>query len=1153
MIDSLTVLRAIGSARATKQWRWDKSAQQWTKISYQAGAWFTPSIHPLASLADLVAVLQQVQHDPRAFVVRGGLAPHVAEAIKQDPEHRIRRRKHTKNGIDPSLIEVPRHWVMIDIDDWPLPLWGCLVDDPETAIDTAIHELLPEAFHDAQCWWQLSSSAGFAAGFLKVHLFFWLSEPVDNLHLKAVFKQHAPGVDRAPFNGAQPHYVAAPIIEGGHDPLPRRTGWRKGIETEVVLPALRPEQPRARTVGTGAAGRVGSLTDALAYLGDGEGLDGFHAPLRTAIMRYANQVARYGDRDDDTLKASLKDAARAAPRRSGRDVENPYCTEYYLDASIAGAFALLAGDDEIQTMRPHHQAPSRSVLEARTEMKGHIGDFLRRALTWHRLDEAAQVSQPPEHAALVVDVGLGKTMTTREALPGFIKAAKGKDRSFEEIVMQGALHHRVLWLVPTHKLGNETLAEMQKLGLNVAVMRGREADEPGTAHPEWDEPAGKMCLNLDAVEDAIDAGYDVEGSACGSLKPDMPRCPYRGECAYQKQKPIVAKADVVIASHQSLFHHLPKEISNGLGLVIVDEAWWQAGLRPNQISQLSSFSEAPLMHPVLRKEKTGKKSFRYVRDDFATNDLHAFSALAATAFNTITDQDFFSREAAATAGLTAAICDEAIKLEWRRKRDGLIYPGQSPPERKKALILAAGNRTIPRRAAIWSAIRDLLESSETHTGRLQADTVADKDGPTRAIVMHGRAQIRDDIAELPILLLDATMPVQIVRHYLPRLEVLAEVKAVAPHMTVHQVIGGWGKTSIVPSDKATPEENRRREGLVRELGDFVRAKSQGGVGNTVLPNSGALVVTYDAIEDRFASLPDVRTGHFNAIAGLDTFGTVASLFVIGRPMPDPREMRADALALTGKSLPVELPRQETRGALMADGTGASINVRAYADPDLEAVRAAITDTEVIQAIGRGRAINRTAATPLAVFIMADVVVPLPVNRLVRWIDVRLDPIARMAARGAVFSSPSDAARGYPDLFPTNEAAKKALQRAMAQESEHGDIPLGYTSLREMSPCYPVQVTYRPGQKGQHTRTALITMQPLQFREWLEKLVGPLVVFEAVELKPEPSPQPDPAPVEPTPYDEDAMEPEWPLYEWEYDAPPKKRHDPTQDEAWYMRV
>jgi hypothetical protein len=83
---------------------------------------------------------------------------------------------------------------------------------------------------NGDCWWQLSSSAGFAVGMLKAHLFFWVSEPASNEHIKRVLVEYAPAIDRAPFNAAQPHYIAAPIIEGGYDPIPRRTGWRQGLE-----------------------------------------------------------------------------------------------------------------------------------------------------------------------------------------------------------------------------------------------------------------------------------------------------------------------------------------------------------------------------------------------------------------------------------------------------------------------------------------------------------------------------------------------------------------------------------------------------------------------------------------------------------------------------------------------------------------------------------------------------------------------------------------------------------------------------------------------------------------------------------------------------------------------------------------------------------
>ena len=122
------------------------------------------------------------------------------------------------------------------------------------------------------------------------------------------------------------------------------------------------------------------------------------------------------------------------------------------------------------------------------------------------------------------------------------------------------------------------------------------------------------------------------------------------------------------------------------------------------------------------------------------------------------------------------------------------------------------------------------------------------------------------------------MPTRIVRHFLPRLEVLAELQAAAPYLDTFQIVGGWGKTSIIPSSRVSGEENCRRDRMLQELRDFVAFHSGGN----------ALVVTYEAIEDRFSNLPGVRTGHFNKIAGLDTFGDVRSLFVIGRPLPQPR-------------------------------------------------------------------------------------------------------------------------------------------------------------------------------------------------------------------------------------------------------------------------
>jgi putative DNA primase/helicase len=311
--------------------------------------------------------------------------------------------------------------------------------------------------------------------------------------------------------------------------------------------------------------------------------------------------------------------------------------------------------------------------------------------------------------------------------------------------------------------------------------------------------------------------------------------------------------------------------------------------------------------------------------------------------------------------------------------------------------------------------------------------------------------------------------------------VLAGLQVATPYLVVFLVLGPWGKTSIIPDPKAGMEENQTRERRLAELRDFIAFHSGGN----------ALVVTYKAIEDRFIGLPGIRTGHFNAIAGLDIFGDVRSLFVIGRPLPEPDVLRHMALALTGKFIARENPEVETLGQRVADGSGAAIKVRRYANPDLEALRLAITDAEVLQAAGRGRAVNRTAETPLTMFIMADVVVPMPVRRIARWADMRLSAHQRMAARGLVSDSPTDAARLYPDLFPSAEAAKKALQRVIS-----GTFPYEENLIGKCPRNRVIEGRYRPQGRGQQLRLIAVAEWRLpQARDDLEAILGPLGVFE----------------------------------------------------------
>jgi len=87
----------------------------------------------------------------------------------------------------------------------------------------------------------------------------------------------------------------------------------------------------------------------------------------------------------------------------------------------------------------------------------------------------------------------------------------------------------------------------------------------------------------------------------------------------------------------------------------------------------------------------------------------------------------------------------------------------------------------------------------------------------------------------------------------------------------------------------------------------------------------------------------------------------------------------------------------------------------------------IRDTEVTQAVGRLRAVNRDV--PVRCVILSDAVVNYPV-KLVRikptlW---ACDAVGAMLERGGVaFLSPSQASAAYPDLYASKQAAAKVFE------------------------------------------------------------------------------------------------------------------------------
>jgi len=104
--------------------------------------------------------------------------------------------------------------------------------------------------------------------------------------------------------------------------------------------------------------------------------------------------------------------------------------------------------------------------------------------------------------------------------------------------------------------------------------------------------------------------------------------------------------------------------------------------------------------------------------------------------------------------------------------------------------------------------------------------------------------------------------------------------------------------------------------------------------------------------------------------------------------------------------------------------------RRYENELAEAVRRVITEAELIQAVGRGRAVARSGSRPLQVFLICHDVAPMVVDEVCEFVGLEPGKGQEMLDRGFLPATPAHAVRPYPDLWETLEAARSAYRRGL---------------------------------------------------------------------------------------------------------------------------
>jgi putative DNA primase/helicase len=665
-------------------------------------------------------------------------------------------------------------------------------------------------------------------------------------------------------------------------------------------------------------------------------------------------------------------------------------------------------------------APAGTVFDARRRV---AEAFEAWAATVPAFDPEAETPAPV--LAVRVSTGVGKSYTARRAAVDLVRTlrAAGDPRA-------------VVLAVPRHNLGDEyadALAEIAG-GLAVAVYRGRGADDP--------EAEGEtMCRRADEAAAVQKAGGEVERTLC---RQGEARCPFFEICGHQRQRR--ARADVWIVPHATLWRTPPKMIEPA-ALVVDEDASGGA---------FGGFEGVPVR---LSLDDLGRV-LDVPRDVEAAADLAAYSERLARVLRAGGNGRIFLN-AIKAEGLTAEAMAEARKLAFRAIRAPEIGP-ETPPEllAERLAEVAPGNRNALRRARLFGLIRAAIEAEAETVPGILCETIEAKDGEAVRTV---RLRWRNNIAtgwNVPTLLASATARPEVLRAIWPAMCDVIEAEAAAPAVTVRQITNrAFGAATLCPPESAPESAQRHARNTRARLRRYIEAR-RAELGGPVLVIAQARVIELLRAE----GLPEgVETAHYNALSGLDRWRDVRGVILIGRTMPAPAAVEDMAEVLAGR--PVQrLPGwYQARPAFLnmrGDGRGPALERKGargaaptpgtdwHPDPLAEALRWQIAEGELMQALGRGRGVNRSEAEPLAVDVLTACPLPIAVDEAGPF--ETFEPSARdlMAARGVVVLDTS--ARGawgivaaiLPDLFKDVQAAKDAARERAYSGKTLKEVSLG---------------------------------------------------------------------------------------------------------------
>lgn len=989
----------------------------------------------IRAFADL---LEKTSADPRRCVVRGAIAPGT-------DRERMLRRKFPKEGEPATLVEEPRRWILFDVDGVALPR---AFDPLASPADTVkwVRAKLPPCFHDVACWYQYTGSAGIKPG-LHIRLGFWLDRPLGEAELKRWLGQKVPEpgkaakawfreypVDPAVFTTTQPIYVATPIVEvGAQDPLAgrcARSGLIGGASDTVVVPRLDDARPVERNAASAApGGPVGAtFTECLAAIGDHEGGAGCHGALKHCVAVYWR---RHGSSASaDKLKRMLTEQVGAAewdakahpPTYLRLELER---IDTLID-SVRGQQRASEQAEEERRARASCPWPDRgmSLTEAEPALQAAVGRFFDEAVPKGLADGEAYEDALEEHRAArgefsaevefdEIDPDSFFAPDIEPAAPEYaqwgirITPGAGKTHAAIESIVRYVKEtgRAVVYAVPTHSKAEEIEADINRLAGETlaATWRGIDREDPS-------RPGVKLCRRGELVKAVVKSSGSIN-DVCGS--PSRGFCPFRSGCGYRRQADLAPR--VWVTTHAALATK-PQGSMKDADALIVDEALTLSGAREDDLP-LSDFSAPRKEHARLE---------RWLR--------RAQAAAERVAPGSYLPRGPFEAEGLSEAACAALSAGEA----YGYARVAKTFDPRADDDAIQATIepVAIANGQVRIRQTFWRNLAELLGGEEPTSARMKLLA-----GDEQAIRIATPARPHPDWLKRPILHLDATLNETVVSIWLPRFELMADIRVeqgegVSVHQIVDQAVS-YGRVVPGAGGDKSPEKRSAQENNARRIMRAIEVKAAddrrtGGKTGAIAPKSleEYMEETWRVWKTR---PPNLILNHYGNIRGLNNLEDSAREILISRPEPQAGEVeravrlefgRHPSASMGAGFYPDRVVALRSRGNAVV-----AVEQPYHPDERADALLGQVRDAEVTQAVHRARPVRRGKDRPLILEIVAGVHIDITVDStgtFEEWIET--SPARLLVARGFWPTSWEGKQAALADLYPTPTAVRRWFEK-----------------------------------------------------------------------------------------------------------------------------